>query len=197
MRGPMLLQRSLLGVLLVLALGLVGLGCSDSSSKVYPTPASGPAPGASSGSNYWYVGDTFGNPLKTQNANEANLANEVLVLVNQERQLAGQAPLLLDTGAEKAAKAHSEDMLGRGYFNHDTPEGWSHVDRLSMLGVTGFNMSGENIARGQTTAAQVMSDWMNSQGHKENILRPEFTHIGMGVAEGPQVHWTQVFLRRP
>ena len=95
------------------------------------------------------------------------------------------------------AKAHSEDMLGRGFFSHTTPEGWDPGDRLTMLGASGFSGWGENIAAGQTTAAAVMTDWIGSPGHFANMVNTNWTHIGIGVAEGPPHQWTQVFLRRP
>lgn len=165
-------------------------------------PTSGPGaasmlPGPTSqGSRFWYVNDAFGNPFKTHDAQEASLAAEVLTLVNQERANAGLAPLAADSQAERAAKVHCEDMEGRGFFSHTTPEGWSPSDRLTMTGASGFNGWGENIALGQTTAQSVMNSWMNSAGHRANILG-NFTHIGVGVAVGPGgPRWCQVFLSR-
>ena len=103
--------------------------------------------------------------------------------------------MLPDAEAGRAAKVHSEDMEGRGFFDHFTPEGWSPVDRLQMTGASGYTMVGENVAFGQQTPDEVMRAWMNSPGHRANILHPDFTHIGIGVAAG-RPYWTQVFLRR-
>ena len=117
-------------------------------------------------------------------------------MVNQERAAAGVPPLQYDTQAELAAKVHVEDMEGRGYFSHFTPEGWSPLDRLNMTGASGFSLNGENIAVGQRDPASVMQAWMTSAGHRANILHADYTHIGVGVAAATP-YWAQVFLRRP
>ncbi|MBL4845998.1 MAG: PKD domain-containing protein [Planctomycetes bacterium] len=148
----------------------------------------------SEGSRFWYETDRYQNPFKSNNATEASLAQQVLDLVNQERVTAGVAPVLFDAEAERAAKVHVEDMLARNYFDHVTPEGWTPGDRLQMTGASGYQTSGENLAVGQQTAAAVMNAWMNSAGHRANILNPIFTHLGVGVANGP--NWTQLFLVR-
>jgi uncharacterized protein YkwD len=149
----------------------------------------------SAGSRFWYVNDTYGNPFKTHSAQETALIQQVIVLVNQERAAAGVSPLQADMEAERAAKVHCEDMVGRNYFDHISPEGWAPADRLQMTGATGYTLTGENIAVGQQDAAAVMTAWMNSPGHRMNILDPRFTHIGVGIAGG-QPYWAQVFLTR-
>jgi uncharacterized protein YkwD len=149
------------------------------------------------GSRFWYVNDTYGNVYKSHDAQEAALVQQVVDLVNQERSAAGLSPLMVDSDAELAAKVHSEDMLGRGYFDHISPEGWDPNDRLRMTGATGYTNWAENIAGGQTSPADVMASWMASPGHRANILDPAFTHIGVGVAGATnQPYWTQVFLTR-
>ena len=188
--------------LIVLTLGSLVLGCSDSDDSKSSTPATNTptntGASASVGSRFWYVNDTFGNALKTHTASEAASAAQVLVIVNQERQAAGVAPLLtLDLEAQLPALAHSHDMIGRNFFDHFNPENLSPADRVAQLGGTGYSAVGENIAAGQADAAAVMVAWMNSAGHRANILTPNFTHLGVGVVEGPAIHWTQVFLRRP
>ena len=150
---------------------------------------------ASAGSRHWYQNDTYGNPYKAADAGEASLAQQVLALVNQERANAGVAPLQLDAEAEVAAQVHAEDMQSRLFFNHVTPEGWTVGDRLQMTGASGYTTEGENIAMGQQTAADVMAAWMASAGHRANILSPNFTHIGVGVAQNTPF-WAQVFLQR-
>lgn len=146
------------------------------------------------GSRFWYESERYGMPLQAHSAAEDGLAQQVLALVNQERVAAGVAPVMYDAEAERAAKAHCEDMRARGYFDHDTPEGWSVSDRLRMTGASGYRSHAENIAQGQATPAAVMQAWMNSPGHRANILDPNFTHLGVGVGDGPL--WTQVFLAR-
>lgn len=148
------------------------------------------------GSRYWYVDDAFGNALEIHTTAEASLAQQVVNLVNAERLAAGQVPLLVDTSAEEAAKAHAEDMQGRSYFSHTTPEGWSPATRLQLLDASGFTRVGENIAVGQPTAQDVMTAWMGSSGHRANILDPGYTHLGVGVVEAPGPYWVQVFLTR-
>jgi uncharacterized protein YkwD len=150
----------------------------------------------SEGSRFYYVGDLYGNAVKQNNTTQAGLASEVLTLVNAERAKVGAAPLTFDQQATDAAKAHAEDMRLRNYFSHNSPEGFTPADRLAAVKATGFSMTGENIALGQTTAAAVMTAWMNSPGHRANILNPNFTHLGIGVAD-PGPYWVQVFLRRP
>lgn len=163
------------------------------------TPTGGAAPTSlvGVGSAFWHLNDDVNNPnLKTHTTAEAQQASEVLTLVNQQRAANGLGPLSFDVEAERAAKAHAEDMVGRGYFSHSTPEGWSPSTRMTMTGGSGFSQVGENIAFGYSTPQIVMDGWMNSSGHRANILNASYTHIGIGVDEvGP--HWVQVFLRRP
>ncbi len=161
---------------------------------VAPPPVQ-PLATAPVGSRFWYEGDSFGNPFKVHSATEASFAQHVLTLTNQERTSRGLNALQHDSEAELAAKVHCEDMLGRNFFDHFTPEGWSPNDRLVMTGGSGFVASGENVAFGQPNPAAVVKAWMDSPGHRANILYPDFTHLGVGVAEATP-HWAQVFLRR-
>lgn len=189
-----IVQRLATYAFFVLTLGSLALGCGGESPSADTNTGGEDAP---LGSPFWYEGDTFGSPLKTHTANEANLAGQLLQLVNRDRQLAGGTPLLLDVEAEAAALAHSHDMLARGYFGHVTPEGWTPNDRLYLLGASGYSTVAENIAQGQTDAATALEEWSRRPGDLGNILTSSFTHIGIGVAEGPVIHWTVVFLRRP
>lgn len=146
-----------------------------------------------SGSPYWYEQDDPSQPLASHTSQEATWAQEVLRLVNQERANAGLNPVRWDAEATKAAKAHAEDMAGRTYFSHDTPEGWGPGDRVRIIGAR-TSWSGENIARGYSSPAAVMTAWMNSSGHRANILRASSTGLGVGVrAQGR--YWVQVFSR--
>ncbi|MGY1692233.1 CAP domain-containing protein [Geodermatophilus sp. SYSU D01105] len=117
---------------------------------------------------------------------------QVLALVNEARADAGCAPLAADGALAAVARAHSADMRDRDYFSHTTPEGLSPFDRAEQAGVD--HARAENIAYGQPDAAAVMEDWMNSSGHRANILDCELTTLGVGVAEGPGgPWWTQLF----
>ncbi|MFD8706073.1 CAP domain-containing protein [Kitasatospora sp. NPDC059648] len=123
----------------------------------------------------------------------ASYAQQVVDLVNGERAKAGCGPVSAEPRLASAAQSHSDDMADRNYFDHASPEGY-HADH--RIEATGYRWStwGENIARGQKDPAAVMDAWMNSPGHRANILNCSFTQLGVGVrtgANGPW--WTQVF----
>jgi uncharacterized protein YkwD len=116
----------------------------------------------------------------------------VLALVNEARADAGCGALTADPALAAVARAHSADMRDRDYFSHTSPEGLSPFDRAEQAGV-GYSRA-ENIAFGQSDAAAVMEAWLESPGHRENILDCELTRLGVGVAEGPGgPWWTQLF----
>jgi uncharacterized protein YkwD len=117
---------------------------------------------------------------------------QVLSLVNAERAKVGCSPLTPDPALASLAEGHSRDMAERGYFSHTTPDGSSPWDRAAAAGVE--NMGGENIARGQSDAQAVMEAWMNSEGHRANILNCDFRTLGVGAhfAQGGP-WWTQAF----
>lgn len=127
-------------------------------------------------------------PAASQSVNA--FEQEVAKLVNQERAKAGLKALTLDTELSKVARAKSQDMKDKGYFSHQSPTYGSPFDMMKQFGIT-YKTAGENIAKGQETPAEVMEAWMNSDGHRKNILNPEFTHIGVGYVDG---HWTQMFI---
>ncbi len=116
----------------------------------------------------------------------------VLALVNEARAAAGCGAVRADPALAAVARAHSADMRDRDYFSHDTPEGLSPFDRAEAAGIT--SARAENIAAGQRDAAAVMDAWMNSPGHRANILNCSLSTLGVGVAEGPGgPWWTQLF----
>jgi uncharacterized protein YkwD len=120
------------------------------------------------------------------------MESEVVAIVNQERAAAGCNALAVDERLANAAQSHSSDMADRGYFSHTTPEGKTFVDRARAAGYP--SPGGENIAMGQRSPQQVMDDWMNSDGHRRNILNCEFRTIGVGL-DTDGWYWTQVFGR--
>ncbi|WP_326825209.1 CAP domain-containing protein [Streptosporangium sp. NBC_01756] len=125
--------------------------------------------------------------------------NEVLRLVNAERAKGGCQPLKHDAQLRKAAYDHSADMAAQNYFSHTSKDGRSFMDRIRAAGFTGGSGWAENIAAGQATPAAVTNSWMNSPGHKANIMNCKFTLIGVGVAKGSQgykIYWTQDFAAR-
>jgi uncharacterized protein YkwD len=117
---------------------------------------------------------------------------QVLQLVNEERAKVGCSPLAASSELTKLAENFSEAMAEQGFFDHTDPSGATPWDRAAKLGIS--NLGGENIARGQADAQAVMDAWMNSPGHRANILNCDFKTLGVGVhfgAGGPW--WTQDF----
>ena len=113
----------------------------------------------------------------------AVLPNLVVNLTNQER-VADQLPgLVANSLLTQAAQAKAEDMAARGYFAHQTPEGHSPWYWLEQAGYQ-YAAAGENLAVNYYQSEMVTAAWMNSPLHRANILRPEFTEIGIGVARG-------------
>ncbi|MEU3188050.1 CAP domain-containing protein [Streptomyces sp. NPDC006923] len=116
----------------------------------------------------------------------------VLALVNEERAKAGCQPLRSDSGLDSLARDFSDEMAERGFFDHTDPDGRTPWDRADAAGIQG--LGGENIARGQATAQAVMDSWMNSEGHRANILNCDYTRLGVGVHTGSGgPWWTQDF----
>ncbi|MBD0842914.1 MULTISPECIES: CAP domain-containing protein [unclassified Streptomyces] len=124
----------------------------------------------------------------------ARTAAEVVQLTNRERARAGLPPLAVDPALTAAAQAHSADMVARAFYSHTSPDGSQPWDRAAAAGADRRSI-GENIACGQRSAAEVVEGWMNSPGHRANILKPDFTHMGVGFAGGGRAgtYWTQVF----
>ncbi|MEU1401182.1 CAP domain-containing protein [Streptomyces sp. NPDC005728] len=117
---------------------------------------------------------------------------EVLKLVNEERAKVGCSALAANSSLTGLAEAFSDDMAARGFFDHTDPDGATPWDRAAKAGIT--DLGGENIARGQADAAAVMEAWMNSPGHRANILNCDFKTLGVGVHLGPGgPWWTQDF----
>ncbi|MBY9081716.1 hypothetical protein KIH86_04980 [Paenibacillus sp. HN-1] len=114
---------------------------------------------------------------------------EVVSLVNAERAKAGLAPLKALDSLNKVAAAKATDMRSNNYFSHTSPTYGSPFDMMKSFGVS-FGYAGENIAMGQKTPQQVMNDWMNSAGHKANILSKNFDSIGVGFDNN---YWVQEF----
>ncbi|MFE7167902.1 sigma-70 family RNA polymerase sigma factor [Streptomyces sp. NPDC057616] len=118
---------------------------------------------------------------------------QVVALVNQERAKAGCGALAEDPQLEQAAQGHSDDMAARGFFDHTNPDGADPGQRITAAGYK-WSTYGENIAQGQQTPQAVMESWMNSPGHRANILNCSFKDIGVGVHKGTGgPWWTQDF----
>ena len=116
---------------------------------------------------------------------------EVVRLVNIERKKAGLSELKHNWELSRVARYKSEDMRDKGYFSHTSPTYGSPFQMMKSFGIS-YRTAGENIAKGQTTPAAVVKGWMNSSGHRANILNSSFTEIGVGYASGN--YWTQMFI---
>jgi uncharacterized protein YkwD len=131
---------------------------------------------------------------------------EVLALTNAERaagadcgsegSFAPADPLAAQEQLRCAARVHARDMAVRDFFGHTNPDGLDPFDRIDASGY-GWMAAGENIAAGQSTPADVVDGWMRSDGHCANIMRPEFTHLGVGyyfqIDDTYRHYWTEVF----
>lgn len=143
-----------------------------------------------SGGTYWTA--LWASPL-TPDGRERT-TGEVIDLTNRERARAGLPPLSRDPRLAAAAQAHSADMVARDFYSHTAPDGGGPRDRAAAAG-SALRTVGENIACGQRSAAEVVQGWMNSPGHRANILQAGFTRIGVGFAGGGRAgtYWTQLF----
>lgn len=125
----------------------------------------------------------------------ANFQKEVLRLVNVERSKRGLKELTLNTELSRVATLKSQDMINKNYFSHTSPTYGSPFDMMKKFNIS-YKTAGENIAMGQKTPAQVVEAWMNSEGHRANILNKNYTDLGVGVAKDSKgtIYWTQMFI---
>lgn len=129
------------------------------------------------------------------NQNMGGFEAQVLALTNQIRAEAGLQPCAgTDANLNRSAKAKSEDMATNNYFAHDSPTYGDPFAMMRNFGVT-FSSAGENIAMGQPSPQAVVDAWMNSPGHRANIMNGSFTHLGVGyVVKDGKPYWTQQFI---
>lgn len=135
-----------------------------------------------------------GQVLTIPQVEEAVLAyeNEVIRLVNAERSKNGLSPLTANWELSRVARYKSQDMADNRYFSHTSPTYGTPFQMMKSFGLS-FRTAGENIAYGQRTPQAVVNAWMNSSGHRANILSSSYTQIGVGyVASGN--YWTQMFM---
>lgn len=138
-------------------------------------------------------------PGTSGGSNQGNLGayqQQVVELVNKERAAVGLPALKVNTKLASVAEKKAEDMRDRNYFSHTSPTYGSPFDMMKQFGVT-YTSAGENIAKGQKSPQSVMNGWMNSQGHKDNILNSSYTEIGVGYVtdSNGNTYWVQMFLR--
>lgn len=131
-------------------------------------------------------------PTQTQGASNLSYEERVVELVNEERAKNGLGALTLSRDLSDVARAKSRDMRDNGYFAHESPTYGTPFEMMKSFGIS-YRTAGENIAMGYASPEAVMEGWMNSPGHRANILNASFTHIGVGyVANGH--YWTQMFI---
>lgn len=123
-----------------------------------------------------------------------NQAIEVLELVNKERSKYGLKALVLDNQLTSVANMKAQDMANNNYFDHTSPTYGSPFEMLQQFGIN-YRSAGENIAGGQKTSQAVMEDWLNSSGHRANILNANYSKLGVGFYQGGKLgtYWVQVF----
>lgn len=124
------------------------------------------------------------------------LETEVVRLVNAERSKKGLQLLKQNWELSRVARYKCQDMINKKYFGHESPTYGSPFRMMESFGIR-FSAAAENIAYGQETPPEVMGSWMNSSGHRSNILSPSFLEIGVGAAKDSQgnIYWTQMFIK--
>ncbi|MGG4131535.1 CAP domain-containing protein [Paenibacillus sp. PvP094] len=155
--------------------------------KPAPAPTEKPENSGSTGN----TGNTGNNTSNSGSESaQSDFAAQVVKLVNAERAKAGLSALASDALLDKVALAKAKDMSNNNYFDHQSPTYGSPFDMMKQFGVT-YSYAGENIAKGQKTPQEVVTAWMNSEGHRANILSKNFTQIGVGYYNG---YWAQEFI---
>ena len=139
-----------------------------------------------------YPGQILNIPLPDTTL--TSYVNEVIRLTNLKRTQNGLKPLTAYWELNRVAQYKAQDMRSKNYFSHTSPTYGSPFDMIKAFGIS-YRSAGENIAKGQSTPAQVVEAWWNSSGHRANILNSSYTHIGVGyVADGK--YWVQMFIGR-
>lgn len=140
--------------------------------------------------NLIYPGQVLNIP--TTDSSVLNYEKEVVRLVNEIRVQNGLKELTYDWELSRVARYKSQDMKDNQYFSHTSPVYGSPFQMIQNFGIT-YRSAGENIAKGYSTPQAVVNGWMNSSGHRANILNASFTHIGVGYVAGGN-YWTQMFI---
>ena len=137
-----------------------------------------------------YPGQILNIPL--QDTSLTNYVNEVIRLTNVKRTQSGLRNLSANWELNRVAQYKAQDMQNKNYFSHTSPTYGSPFDMMKAFGIS-YRSAGENIAKGQSTPAQVVEAWWNSPGHKANILNSSYTQIGVGYVAGGK-YWVQMFI---
>ena len=159
----------------------------------YTLPQAGAQNGNSTGETGGNANGETGDKTEEKPAEPLSAAQEVLRLVNLRRAENGLAPLTLSDKLCELAALKAEDMAANNYFDHTSPTYGTPFEMMKQFGVS-YRSAGENIAAGLRTPEEVMDAWMNSPGHRANILSADYTELGVGVAIGERgVYWVQLF----
>ena len=133
-------------------------------------------------------------PATQNDGSISNIEQQVLTLTNQERAKSGLKALATDSALMNSARQKSADMSKNNYFSHTSPTLGSPFDQMKANGIQ-YKAAAENIAMGQRTAAEVVKGWMESPGHRANIMNGNYTHIGIGYDANGN-YWTQQFIQK-
>ncbi|MRG86835.1 SafA/ExsA family spore coat assembly protein [Salinibacillus xinjiangensis] len=141
-----------------------------------------------------YPGDKVTIPLAK---GTQSVEQQVAKITNDYRAQNGLGPLTFDWQLARVARYKSKDMRDQGYFSHTSPTYGSPFTMMKNFNIS-YRKAAENIAAGQRTPQEVVRSWMNSPGHRKNILDPDMTHIGVGYAQGGSYghYWTQMFIKK-
>ena len=139
-------------------------------------------------------GNTTDSTTRSEQQASNDQAQAVLNIVNAERAKAGVPALQLDSKLNQVATIKAKDMATSKYFSHDSPKYGTPFDMMHSFGVS-YRSAGENIAAGQRSAQEVMNSWLNSSGHRANILNKDYDKLGVGyyVNESGVPYWVQEF----
>ena len=139
-----------------------------------------------------YPGDKINIPMIEDNV--IAFEQEVIRLVNEIRLENGLRVLAYDWELGRVARIKSQDMKDNRYFAHNSPVYGTPFQMIRNFGIS-FRSAGENIAKGYATPQAVVNGWMNSSGHRANILNAKYTHIGVGYVSAGN-YWTQMFISK-
>lgn len=168
----------------------------------------------SPGDSFWFIAKRYGldyrelmrlNPeieprnmhvgevirLKASAEHSSTFEDQVVTLVNNQRRQRGLRPLTHRADLKNVAHKKAEDMIKSNYFSHNSPNYGSPFQMLRTFGIS-YQTAGENIAEGQSSPEAVMNSWMNSSGHRANILNDQYDAIGVGFYHGA---WVQMFIK--
>ena len=129
----------------------------------------------------------------TISQSNSNYSTQVLNLVNKHRRENGLKELTLNSNLSNVAQIKANDMKSNNYFSHTSPTYGSPFDMIKQFGIS-YKTAGENIAKGQKTPEAVVNAWMNSEGHRANILNSNYTQMGLGYTANGVVYWCQMFI---